>query len=86
MSVRGDYVTDSEQFFIFRDGTPVKPADMRKILKKALELEKIDTSLYRIHSLRAGKSTELLRLGVLVETIRKVGRWRSNAVFAYFKE
>ena len=33
MKFRGDYLQDDEQFFIFRDRTPVRPSNAREILK-----------------------------------------------------
>ena len=37
-----------------------------------------------MHGIRLGHVTDLLNLGVSVETIKKLGRWKSNAVYVYF--
>ena len=41
--------------------------------------------LYSVHSVRMGRACDLLKLGLSVESIKKIGRWRSNAVFRYLK-
>ena len=83
LEVRQGFVITDEQFFIFRDGTPVTPAHMRCMLQKLLISAGMDTSVYQVHGLRTGKASDLLQKGVSVETIKKLGRWRSNAVFTY---
>ena len=82
--IRGPYVKDSDEpYFVFTDGSPVKPFHVRKCLNKILKLAKFDPSYYSFHSMRAGRSQDLLELGLSVETIMKIGRWKSNAVFCY---
>ena len=85
LKVHGPYKTENEQFFIFRDGSPVHPRHISKCLKTAIAMMTLDSSLYSFHSLRIGRSTDLLRLGLSVESIKKLGRWKSNAVFKYLK-
>ena len=75
----------SEPFFIFRDRSPVQPKHLREVLCKALQENEFNSSLYSVHSLRAGRALQLLKLGVSVETIKCLGRWKSNAVFRYLK-
>ena len=83
--VRGEYSTDSEQFFIFKDGSPVKPNHVRTILKKLLILRNLNPKLYGTHGFRSGRSVDLLDMGVSVETIKSLGRWKSSAVYSYLK-
>ena len=65
---------DNEQFFVFRDHTPVKPAHFRSILKKALIHLNLDSNLYNTHSLWSGRSVDLLvDMSISVEMIRKLG-------------
>ena len=80
-----DYTDVSENFFIFRGGIPVQPLNFRKTLKQMICLAGLDQSYYSTHSLRAGRSCDLLKLGFSVETIKKLGRWHSNSVYAYLK-
>ena len=75
----------NKQFFIFGDGSPVKPHHFREVLNECLIKAGYDPSLYSVHGMRSGKALELLHAGVSIETIKKLGRWRSNAVFAYLK-
>ena len=84
-SVRGGYYSDSEPFFIFRDHSPVTPRHMLTCLKSMLQKAGFDKNYYGTHSLRAGWSCDLHKLGLSVESIKKLGRWRSNAVFRYLK-
>ena len=85
VSGRKPYSNDNEQFFVFRDGSPVKAVQLRNCLKNVLKSAGFDHTLYSLHSLRSGRARDLLKLGLSVETIKKVGRWKSNAVFKYLK-
>ena len=81
--MRGPYKSDKEPFFVFRDQNPVKPDNFRWILRRALTQSGFDSSLYCTHSLHIGRTCDLFKLGLSVETIKKIGQWRSNAVFKY---
>ena len=83
LEVRGKAKSLTEQFFTFSDGSPVNACNVRSVLKMTLTLGGIDPELYSCHSLRIGRASDLLKLGCSVETIKKLGRWRSNAVFCY---
>ena len=85
LRIRGSYRSDMEPFFVFSDGSPVTPVQLRNCLKKVLCAAGFQHDLYSIHSLRMGRAYNLLKLGVSVETIKKLGHWRSNAVFRYLK-
>lgn len=80
------YKSDSEQFFVYSDGSPVAARHLRNCLKLALRSEKFDDRLYTLHSARSGRAMDLLKLGLSVETIKKLGRWKSNAVFKYLRQ
>ena len=82
---RGPYKTNSDPFFVLRDGTPLKPYDLRKILKKMIKKAGFDKNAFDTHSLHIGRSCNLYRLGISVETIKKIGQWWSNAVFRYLR-
>ena len=83
---RGSYCeAANEPFFIFSDKTPVQPAHVQKCLKQALLRAHFNPSFYSFHSLRIGRTQDLLKCGLSVETIKKLGRWRSNAVFQYLR-
>ena len=84
-SMRGGFKTDDDTFFQYLDGNPITPARFNCYLKSFIKYSGFDQSLYSSHSLRAGRSCDLYRLGVLVESIKKIGRWRSSAVYKYLK-
>ena len=82
---RGRYKDLNEQFFIFRDGSPVKSSHISNMLRSLLKAVGINSSLYGFHSLRAGRATDLLNWGYSLEQIKLLGRWRSNAIYKYLK-
>ena len=82
---RGGYVNDRESFFIFRDRTPVKSENVNKCLRTIIRETGINPEFYSSHSIRSGRTTDLYELGLSVESIKKMGRWRSNAVYRYLQ-
>ena len=85
IELRPKVISPNEQFFVFSDNSPVKPRNVRATLRMGLQLTNIDDKLYSCHSWRIGRGTDLLSMGCSVETIKKLGRWRSNAVFRYLR-
>ena len=85
LAARPKRLNDSEPFFIFRDRSPVALTHYRKLLKQLMKLNRLDYTRYGIHGMRAGRAVDLLELGVSVETIRKLGRWKSTSVYAYLR-
>ena len=85
MKIRGTYYDQDEQLFIFKDNSPVKPNNFRSTLRILLDRISLDSSLYDIHSFRAGRTCDLAKYGYSVEQIKILGRWRSNAVYRYLK-
>ena len=85
INIRPAALSDSEQFFVFCDNSPVKPNNVRMVVNTTLSLLKLDYRLYCVHGLRSGRASDLLSYGVSVETIKKLGRWKSNAVFTYLR-
>ena len=84
-TTRPHVISDTEQFFVFSDCSPVTPEQVRAQLRLMIERIGLDSSLYNVHSMRIGHCSDLLKYGVSVETIKKIGRWKSNAVFHYFR-
>ena len=74
LNSRGPYSDSTEPFFIFADNSPVTPAHMRNGLKKFLQMAKFQPELYSVHSLRMGRALDLLKIGLSVKTIKKIGR------------
>ena len=86
LRIRPEATSANEQFFVFRDGSPVTPNQLRSTLKMLLKNLNIESKLYNLHSFRIGRCTDLYKLGVSVETIKKIGRWKSNTVFKYLRD
>ena len=84
--MRPNCLNDDEQFFVFSNNSPVTPQQFREVLKKTLQLAGYDDTLFTVHGMRGGRALELLSLGISVETIKKVRRWRSNVVFTYLRQ
>ena len=75
----------SENFFVFRDNSPVKASDMRACLQKTLKSAGFNHTYYGLHSLRSGRTGDMVKLGLSVDKVQRIGRWKSNAVFKYLK-
>ena len=71
---------------MWQDYSPVLPTQANTMLKKCIQQIGLNSNLYSFHGFRAGRGGDLLKLGLSVETIKKIGRWRSNAVFAYLHD
>ena len=82
---RKPYKSANENFFIYNDGRPITAMDLRKCLAITLKSVGFDSTLYGLHSMRSGRVGDLMKLGVPLDTIKKLGCWKSNAVFQYLK-
>ena len=82
---RPPYATDQEQIFVLSDGSPLTASMVRSCFKVALKSEHFNTKLYTLHGIHSGRAVDMLKLGLSVETIKKLGRWKSYAVFKYLK-
>ena len=86
IQLRGPIKQQNENLFVFRDKSSIKPDIVRKLLRDILEDFDLDSTLYDTHSFRIGRATDLFRSGVSIETIKQLGRWKSNAVYRYLKD
>ena len=85
MQTRGGYVSEAEPFFKFRDNFAVTAQQFRSCFKLMLTKAGFQAKYYSTHSLRSRRSCDLYDLGLSVETIKKLGRWKSNTVFKYLR-
>ena len=85
VKVRQTRKKDEEQFFIFADRSAVQAQHYRSMLKQTIEAVGLNSKNYECHSTRAGRSLDLLEMGLSVSVIQKLGRWSSNAVYIYLK-
>ena len=84
--IRNPIVRDSENLFIFRDGSNLEAKHLRKLLRDTLKSFDLDPSLYDTHSFRIGRATDLFKAGLDLEKIKQLGRWKSNAVYKYLRD
>ena len=82
---RGDYDSDSEQFFIFGDKSPVSADHARKLLKEVLKTLGLDPSVYGMHSLRIGRTSDLIKFQYSITEVKLLGCWRSNVIYKYIR-
>ena len=85
IQLRGTYDEDEEQFFVFRDKQPVKPAQATAILKLMIERLGLDNTLYSMHSFRIGRTSDLIKFKYPLDEVKRLGRWKSNAVLKYIR-
>ena len=78
-------MTENEQFFIFQDKEPVKPSHVRTILRKLFDNLRLNSIVYGTHSFRIGRTSDLIKYGYNIETVKLMGRWKSNAIYKYIK-
>ena len=85
IAMRGNYIDTNEQFFIFRDRTPVTPLHLRTVLHQTLKRTGINENLYNCQSFRIGRTSDLVKMGYSIEEVKRFGCWKSNAVYKYIK-
>ena len=85
LQLRPKRKTDFEQFFVFRDRTSVSPSHMRSILKKLIIDLGLNESYYGFQSLRGGRASDLVSMGISIPVLKILGRWRSSAVLTYLR-
>ena len=86
LDARGDLRNNNELFFIYRDGSPVKPDNFRAVLKECIKMTGLDETQYDTHSLHIGRAVDLFKMGIPIESNKKSGRWKSNSVYDYLKK
>ena len=83
--MRGNYSQENEQFFIYRDGSPLLAGQITAVLKQVISNLGLQKEYYSMHSFRIGRSSDLIKSGHSVEEVQRAGRWKSNAVFRYIR-
>ena len=76
---------DNDQFFVFKDGSVVKADNARQVLKQCLHNIGLDANNYGMHSLRVGRTTDLIKYNYSLEEVKRMGRWRSNTIYKYIR-
>ena len=84
--MRGSYRSDREALFIFRDGNPILPEHARKLLRLAIDNLGLECANYDMHSLRIGRTSDLSKFNYSIEEVKRMGRWKSNAIYKYIRQ
>ena len=85
LHIRGGFNSQQEQFFVFRDLTPVTASQARNVLKLMIRNLNLDESLYGMHSFRIGRTTDLIKYNYTIDEVKLLGSWRSNVIFKYIR-
>ena len=85
IEVRGSYDSIHEEFFVFRDRKPVSSDNARTVLRKLIKNIGLNEKLYDMHSFCIDRSSDLVKYGYSIEEVKRMGRWKSNAVFRYIR-
>ena len=86
LSERGNYVSDTDPFFVYRNNEPVTPTQFRKILRLALRRVNLNDRLYDVQSLRIGRATDMVTVfNYSITDVKSAGRWTSNTVYKYIR-
>ena len=75
----------NESFFVYADRRPLNANTLWATLHSIITSLNLNSSVYDFHSFRTGRSMDLLKFGFTVEQIKRIGRWKSNAVYKYLK-
>ena len=75
----------SDQLFQFTSGLPLTYNIYNSIIKDLIKSLGLDPALYSSHSLRAGAATQAHRSGLDPASIKRLGRWKSQAYLAYLR-
>ena len=86
IAIRPAQLLMNEPFFVFADRSPLPSAQLNKVLKALITRMGLNPKPYSMHSYHGSRASDLLKLGVSVETIKKIGCWKSNAVFTYLRD
>ena len=83
--LRKPFKSEQEPFFVYNDRSPVTAMNARLVLKRTITDIGLDHKFYSWGGFPAGRATDLVSGRISVETVKEIGRWRSNAVFAYLR-
>lgn len=72
-------------FFCQINGEPLSKETLRHRVKDLVISIGLDPSKYGGHSTRSGAATTLIRKGVDLLLVKRLGRWKSGAVFLYIR-
>ena len=71
--------------FKLKSGAPLRARDVNLALRRAAAAAGLDPKGFSGHSLRAGRTTDLVEMGLADTVIRQSGRWKSDAFLQYVR-
>ena len=74
-----------EPFFVFSDNSQIQPQQLRTVLHHLLNNLSFNDRAYSFNGFHIGRASNLLEMGVSIETIKKLGHWKSNTVYSYLR-
>lgn len=77
--------TSATYFFCHEDSAPLTRSQFSGVLAKAISHAGLPSRNFRTHSFRIGRATTLAAQGMSTETIKQLGRWKSNSVQTYIR-
>ena len=85
IQARGDYKSNDEQFFVFKGNITIHAPMVCAVLSRMLQAIGLNTKGYSFQSLRSSRASDLAKWGFSLEVIKRLGRWKSNAIYNYIK-
>ena len=82
LTLRGDA---GGPLFCQQSGLPILRRDFDEFLRKALVFNKINPKSFKGHSFRIGAATSAAAQGLSENTIKQMGRWKSDAYMKYIR-
>ena len=71
---------------MYRNGQPITAYTLARVLKRGVGAHGANPDTVTLHSLRAGGATALCQSTGSMESVRKLGRWKSDAASVYLWE
>ena len=78
-------VEPASPLFRFSSGSLLSYPVYNSIIKSLVQLAGLDPTHYSSHSVRAGAATQAAEAGLDPDSIKRLGRWRSDAYMVYLR-
>ena len=73
LRARGGYKNINEPLFVFRDKSPITATNARTLLKDCIETLGLDRNVYDMHSLRIGRTSDLIKFHYSIDEVKRMG-------------
>ena len=70
VAIRKTVAKEDEQFFVFKDRSPVTASCFRNVITTIIEAIGLNPNLYSSHSFRSGRMTDMMDMNIPFETIK----------------